>query len=141
MSWKMRIRIFTIVLFDSSTIRALSHWYMQPNVETALPQHRNRGTPYSPTGGQPEYVVRQSAAPQNRTVRYKKAEICETTEGVDSYSGYIDLDEHAHLFFWYFEARRNPESAPLTLWLNGGPGSDSLLGLFTGSSRHQAVIC
>jgi carboxypeptidase D len=66
------------------------------------------------------------------TVRYKRTTICETTEGVNSYSGYIDLDEQSHLFFWFFEARQDPETVPITLWLNGGPGSDSLLGLFTG---------
>ncbi|KAF7713331.1 Carboxypeptidase [Penicillium ucsense] len=69
----------------------------------------------------------------NVTIRYKepgKQGVCETTPGVNSYSGYVDLNEHAHTFFWFFEARKNPETAPITLWLNGGPGSDSLIGLF-----------
>ncbi|PVH85828.1 peptidase S10, serine carboxypeptidase [Cadophora sp. DSE1049] len=71
--------------------------------------------------------------PQNVTIRYKepgKEGVCETTPGVNSYSGYIDLDENSHTFFWFFEARNNPKEAPITLWLNGGPGSDSLIGLF-----------
>src|SRR4051812_10448386 len=63
----------------------------------------------------------------NLTLRYKKVDICETTEGVNSYSGYVDLGEESHTFFWFFEARNSPETAPITLWLNGGPGSDSLI--------------
>ncbi|KAK8116933.1 uncharacterized protein PG998_005214 [Apiospora kogelbergensis] len=44
--------------------------------------------------------------------------------------GICRLDQQTHMFFWFFEARKNPEKAPITLWLNGGPGSDSLISLF-----------
>lgn len=68
-----------------------------------------------------------------RTVRFREPEICETTEGVKSYSGFIDLADDKHLFFWFFESRHKPTSDPITLWLNGGPGADSLNGLFDGN--------
>jgi carboxypeptidase C (cathepsin A) len=63
-------------------------------------------------------------------VTFKEPNICETTPGIKSYSGYVNLDGGRQAFFWYFEARMNPKDAQTTLWLNGGPGSDSLMGLF-----------
>ncbi|OSD05930.1 serine carboxypeptidase [Trametes coccinea BRFM310] len=56
--------------------------------------------------------------------------VCETTPGVYQASGYGDLSDNESLWFWFFAARNNSESAPLTLWLNGGPGSSSMIGLF-----------
>ncbi|KXH69580.1 carboxypeptidase S1 [Colletotrichum salicis] len=72
-------------------------------------------------------------SPGGSKIRYKqpgKDGICETTPGVNSYSGYIDIAPDVHVFFWFFESRRDPAKDPVTLWLNGGPGSDSLIGLF-----------
>ncbi|KAK1725878.1 Alpha/Beta hydrolase protein [Colletotrichum acutatum] len=72
-------------------------------------------------------------SPGGSQIRYKqpgKDGICETTPGVNSYSGYIDIAPDVHVFFWFFESRRDPAKDPVTLWLNGGPGSDSLIGLF-----------
>ncbi|KNZ57586.1 uncharacterized protein VP01_2121g1 [Puccinia sorghi] len=54
--------------------------------------------------------------------------VCETTPGVKSYSGYIDIGNNQSMFFWFFEARNNASTAPLALWLNGGPGCSSLFG-------------
>ncbi|KAM3151665.1 hypothetical protein ABEW05_007983 [Botrytis cinerea] len=98
----------------------------QRNIQANL---EGRGVPANATG------VKTLVTPQNITLRYKepgKEGVCETTPGVNSYSGYIDLDANSHTFFWFFEARNDPANAPVTLWLNGGPGSDSMIGLFQG---------
>lgn len=68
------------------------------------------------------------------SVRYKINGLCETTPGVKSYSGYIDIAEDKHIFFWFIESRNQPSSDPITLWLNGGPGADSLGGLLGGET-------
>ena len=63
-------------------------------------------------------------------VRYKEvpAGICELDPNVRSYSGYADVAPDQHIFWWFFESRNTPPSeAPLTVWINGGPGSSSMV--------------
>ncbi|TFK34920.1 carboxypeptidase C [Crucibulum laeve] len=60
-------------------------------------------------------------------LRVTEPTLCDSS--VKQYSGYLDVAEDKHLFFWFFESRSSPKDAPLVLWLNGGPGCSSSTGL------------
>ena len=46
-----------------------------------------------------------------------------------AYTGYIDVQAR-HLFFYFFESRRDPDTDDVVFWTNGGPGASSTMGLF-----------
>ncbi|CAJ2510880.1 Uu.00g065050.m01.CDS01 [Anthostomella pinea] len=121
--------------------------------EASLPQIFRCDAWDSTRRGHPDRISRSASCP-TKTTRKTLASlgmrvaatwrpgICETTEGVKSYAGYIylppgslvDLGEEQdypiNTFFWFFESRKDPVNSPLSIWMNGGPGSSSLLGLF-----------
>ena len=71
---------------------------------------KERQVPANATG------VTTITSAQGAQIRYKqpgKAGVCETTEGVDDYAGYISLNPTTNMFFWFFEARENPSEKPL----------------------------
>lgn len=58
-----------------------------------------------------------------------------------SYSGYFTVSEsyNSNLFFWFFPAQRDPDNVPVLLWLQGGPGSSSMYGLFTENGPFEVI--
>jgi cathepsin A (carboxypeptidase C) len=66
-------------------------------------------------------------SPHSIRIRQQNETIC-ATDSIQ-YTGWLDIG-HKHLFFWYFDSQNDPVNDPLTLWMNGGPGASSMLGLF-----------
>ncbi|TBU49291.1 serine carboxypeptidase [Dichomitus squalens] len=61
------------------------------------------------------------------SVRVKQSRFCDGE--VQAYSGYVDVGAR-HLFFAFFESRRDPDQDDVIFWTNGGPGGSSMLGLY-----------
>lgn len=69
--------------------------------------------------------------------KYKKAQklskVSPDIGNITSYAGFFTVNEEceSNLFFWFFPAQKdNWLDLPLLLWIQGGPGSSSMYGLF-----------
>lgn len=61
---------------------------------------------------------------QNHFIEVKECGLC---DGADLWSGYYhSLQENISIFFVYARASESPETSPLALWTNGGPGTSGL---------------
>ena len=95
---KSKALLFRMSGFYTFVTLALSVFSF-PSSSHALPKLENRQVPANATG------VTTITAPSGAQIRYKepgKAGVCETTPGVNSYSGYIDLVRIFRSFFFHF---------------------------------------
>jgi carboxypeptidase C (cathepsin A) len=97
-------------------------------------------------------TVLTSPVDGNITVSYKSPPVgtCTTVFSTQKqYTGYVTLPPNTlnpsqgnytiNTFFWFIEARQLPETAPLTIFMNGGPGSSSMVGMFQEVGPCQVV--
>ncbi|KAF1991946.1 alpha/beta-hydrolase [Aulographum hederae CBS 113979] len=86
------------------------------------------------------------------TISYKSPDPGTCTTVFDTqkqYTGYVNLPPFSlapiqqnysiNTFFWFVEARENPETSPLMIWINGGPGSSSMIGFFAENGPCEVV--
>ena len=98
------------------------------------------------------YTTVRSPANSNVTISFKKPPVgtCTTVfANQKQYTGYVTLPPSTlaptqqnysiSTFFWFIEARSNSSTAPLTIYINGGPGSSSMVGLFQETGPCEVV--
>lgn len=106
----------------------------------------------SPPFSNDSSVTIRSPVNQNITIQFKSPPVgtCTTVFSTQKqYTGYINLPSDVlrpsqgnfsiNTFFWFIEARQEPEYAPFTVFINGGPGSSSMVGLFQEVGPCQVV--
>lgn len=76
-----------------------------------------------------EFRIVRSRHSLDHSIRIKQQNESICAAGSPQYTGWLDVG-HKHLFFWYFESQNDPSRDPLTLWMTGGPGDSSMVGLF-----------
>lgn len=75
------------------------------------------------------FKIHQSQSSPDHSIRVRQQQnstLCDARS--KQYTGWLDVGSK-HLFFWYFESQNKPSEDPLLLWLTGGPGASSMIGL------------
>uniref|UniRef100_A0A8C2H2A5 Probable serine carboxypeptidase CPVL n=1 Tax=Cyprinus carpio TaxID=7962 RepID=A0A8C2H2A5_CYPCA len=117
--------LFLWALLESVSSRGCSSFFCRKS-------HRVSGTRFGVDPGKP--LMLTPYLEEGKIEEAKKLSLVGPLPGasVKSYSGYLTVNKtyNSNLFFWFFPAQERPETAPVLLWLQGGPGGTSMFGLF-----------
>ena len=113
-------------------------FYLVNNVQSlSLLQRRLAKIPQTPVGsnddpGEPLFLTPYIEAGKIEEARNLSRVNLAPDYTYPSYSGYLTVNKthDSNLFFWFFPAQNADASSPFLVWLQGGPGSSSLFGLF-----------
>nr|XP_015212615.1 PREDICTED: probable serine carboxypeptidase CPVL isoform X2 [Lepisosteus oculatus] len=116
--------VFLWAGFEPSSAKRCSRFFCSRNA------HLSR--PAGPVPGQPLFLTPYLEAGNIDEARTLSLVGPLPGTNVKSYSGYLTVNKtyNSNLFFWFFPAKVSPETAPVLLWLQGGPGGTSMFGLF-----------
>mmetsp|Transcript_13163 Transcript_13163/g.52527 ORF Transcript_13163/g.52527 Transcript_13163/m.52527 type:complete len:488 (+) Transcript_13163:56-1519(+) len=113
----------------SATLRQYRDYRPEPSLES-LDENLTDAHLFTDPG-EPLYLSQY--LPNNTAEAKSLSQVGEIGWDFPSYSGYFtvgDPSTNSNMFFWYFPAQNGNPDAPLLLWLQGGPGSASMFGLF-----------
>lgn len=114
-----------LAVLDSVRSRGCSSFFCRRS-------HRVSGSHDGPDPGKPLLLTPYLEG--GRIEEARKLSLVDALPGanVKSFSGYLTVNKtyNSNLFFWFFPAQEKPETTPVLLWLQGGPGGTSMFGLF-----------
>lgn len=96
------------------------------------PRNTHVSVPHRGDTGQPLFLTPYIEA--GNVVEGRRLSAVAPLQGLNlvSYCGFLTVNKtyNSNLFFWFFPAEIQSSTAPVVVWLQGGPGSSSLMGLF-----------
>lgn len=120
----MKLLLYTCVIF----CELIQDSFCFTNVYGKIKQ-----VPYEGDAGEPLILtplIKQGKIKEAQTAAEVKFK---GLEDIKSYAAYLTVNKkyNSNMFFWFFPSQTDYVNDPVVLWLQGGPGATSLIGLFT----------
>ncbi|XP_037072651.1 venom serine carboxypeptidase-like isoform X2 [Pollicipes pollicipes] len=120
-------------------LSALPAWGLRSPLGRRYPTDGGRRAPPAAAGDGPLFLTPLIESGELEKARNLSKVVGISGYAYESHSGYLTVNkEHnSNLFFWFIEAKENADSAPVLLWLQGGPGASSLYAMFVENGPYS----